>query len=96
MLAHLTPMKRISIIGTGYVGLSTAVCFSSREYHVIAATKNQENAHAINAQRAPFYEPGLDAALKHSVRSKFLRAETSRAKAVSETDVSFITVATPD
>ena len=96
MLAHLTPMKRISIIGTGYVGLSTAVCFSSREYHVIAATKNEENARAINAQRAPFYEPGLDAALKHSVRSKFLRAETSRAKAVSETDVSFITVATPD
>jgi len=96
MLAHVIPMKRISIIGTGYVGLSTAVCFSSREYHVIAATKNEENARPINAQRAPFYEPGLDAALKHSVRSKFLRAETSRAKAVSETDVSFITVATLD
>ena len=89
-------MRRISIIGTGYVGLSTAVCFSSRGYQVIASTQNEENARTINAQRAPFYEPGLDAALKHCVRSKFLRAETSRAIAVAETDVSFITVATPD
>ena len=92
----MIPMQRISIIGTGYVGLSTAVCFASRGYHVIAATQNKEKAQAINEQRAPFYEPGLDAALKEVVRSQFLRAETSRAKAVSETDVSFITVATPD
>ena len=89
-------MRRISIIGTGYVGLSTAVCFASRGYHVIASTQSKENARAINAQRAPFYEPGLDAALRRCVRSKLLRAETSRAKAVAETDVSFITVATPD
>jgi len=89
-------MQRISIIGTGYVGLSTAVCFASRGYHVIAATRNEENARAINAQQPPFYEPGLDAALTHGIRSKCLRAETSRAKAVSETDVSFITVATPE
>jgi UDPglucose 6-dehydrogenase len=89
-------MQRISIIGTGYVGLSTAVCFASRGYHVIAATQNEENARAINAQQPPFYEPGLDATLRQSIKAKCLRAETSRAKAVSETDVSFITVATPE
>jgi UDPglucose 6-dehydrogenase len=50
----------------------------------------------INAQRAPFFEPGLEEALARSVQSKHLRAETSRSKAVSETDVSFITVATPE
>ena len=55
----MIPMQRISIIGTGYVGLSTAVCFASRGYHVIAATQNKEKAQAINEQRAPFYEPRL-------------------------------------
>ncbi len=85
-----------TIIGTGYVGLSTAVCFASRGYGVIASTQKKENIRMINAQRAPFYEPGLDDALKHSVQSKHLRAEISRAKAVLGTDISFITVATPD
>jgi UDPglucose 6-dehydrogenase len=89
-------MVRISIIGTGYVGLTTAVCFASRGYRVIASTKNEENVRTLNTGRAPFYEPGLDEALAHSIKSKHLRAEISRAKAVSETDVSFITVGTPD
>jgi UDPglucose 6-dehydrogenase len=96
MVAHVNSMPRVSIIGTGYVGLSTAVCFASRGYDVIASTQNEDNVRMINAQRAPFYEPGLEEALKHSVQSGHLRAEISRAKAVSETDVSFITVGTPD
>ena len=89
-------MLRISIIGTGYVGLSTAVCFASRGYRVITSTQNEENVRNLNAGRAPFYEPGLDEALTHSIQSKHMHAEISRAKAVSGTDLSFITVATPD
>ncbi len=88
-------MQRISIIGTGYVGLSTAVCFATRGYHVISTTQKTENVRLINMQQAPFYEPGLEEALKRSVESKRLRAEVSRTKAVLETDISFITVATP-
>ena len=89
-------MLRISIIGAGYVGLSTAVCFASRGYRVITSTQKEENVRNLNAGRAPFYEPGLDEALTRSIESKHLHAEISRAKAVSGTDLSFITVATPD
>jgi UDPglucose 6-dehydrogenase len=95
MITHVNSMPRISIVGTGYVGLSTAVCFASRGYQVIATTQNEENVRKINAEQAPFHEPGLNDALRRCVRSKLLRAESSREKAVSETDMSFITVATP-
>ena len=62
-------MRSISIVGTGYVGLSTAVCFASQGYHVIAATQDTEKALAINAKRAPFYEPGLNQLLEKGIEA---------------------------
>ncbi|MGA3199106.1 MAG: UDP-glucose/GDP-mannose dehydrogenase family protein [Halobacteriota archaeon] len=87
---------RISIVGTGYVGLSTAVCFSSRGYQVIASTLNEDKLRMINAARAPFHEPMLDDALKKSIESGYLRAEKSRAEAVRHTDMTFLVVGTPE
>ena len=96
MITHVNSMQRIAIVGAGYVGLSTAVCFASRGYQVIATTHNEENVRRINAGEAPFHEPGLNDALRRCVQSKLLRAESDREKAVLQTDMSFITVATPD
>ena len=89
-------MHSISIVGTGYVGLSTAVCFASQGYHVIAATQDTEKAQAINVKRAPFYEPGLDQLLKKSIESGTLKAVDARDEAVAQTDATFITVGTPE
>ena len=89
-------MRSISIVGTGYVGLSTAVCLASRGYHVIAATRDTEKAHAINAKRAPFYEPGLNQLLEKGIELGMLEAVDSRNEAVAQTDATFITVGTPE
>ena len=89
-------MRRISIVGTGYVGLSTAVCFASRGYDVIASTRNKDKVRIINANRAPFYKPGLDEAVRTSIESGHLRAEIDRSEAVQKTEVTFLTVGTPE
>jgi UDPglucose 6-dehydrogenase len=96
MTAHQNAMQRISIVGTGYVGLSTAVCFASRGYDVIASTRNEDKVRIINAKRAPFHEPGLDEAVRTSIESGHLRAEINRSEAVRQTEVTFITVGTPE
>lgn len=89
-------MPSISIVGTGYVGLSTAVCFASRGYHVTAATHDIEKAQMINAKRAPFYEPGLNQLLEKGIESGTLEAIDSSDEAVLHTDATFITVGTPE
>ena len=69
MTAHENAVQRISIVGTGYVGLSTAACFASRGYDVIASTRNEDKVRIINAKRAPFHDPGLDEAVRTSIES---------------------------
>jgi len=93
---HENAVQRISIVGTGYVGLSTAVCFATRGYDVIASTRNEDKVRIINAKRAPFHEPGLDEAVRTSIESGHLRTETDRSEAVRQTEVTFLTVGTPE
>jgi len=89
-------MLRISVVGTGYVGLSTAVCFASKGYRVLASTRNADNLRLINAKQAPFYEPMLAEFLTQSIESGNLHAAYSREEAVADTDVTFVTVGTPE
>ncbi|MFQ6074801.1 MAG: UDP-glucose dehydrogenase family protein [Candidatus Bathyarchaeia archaeon] len=88
-------MYRISILGTGYVGLSTAVCFASRGYDVITSTYSKDKIELINRGIPPFYEPQLREMLEAAVKAGRLRAVYGREEAVHGSDVSFITVGTP-
>jgi nucleotide sugar dehydrogenase len=96
MTAHENAVQRISIVGTGYVGLSTAACFASRGYAVIASTRNEDKVRIINAKRASFHKPGLDEAVRTGIESGHLRAEINRSEAVRQTEVTFLTVGTPE
>ena len=64
---------RISVVGAGYVGLCTAVGFSSRGYTVIASDFDAEKAEKINKGIPPFHEPGLQAKLTESVQNGNLK-----------------------
>ncbi|RLF09403.1 MAG: UDP-glucose 6-dehydrogenase, partial [Thermoprotei archaeon] len=88
-------MASISIIGTGYVGLCTAVGFALKGHYVIASTKDRSKADLINKGRPPFYEPGLDELLKRVVEEGRLKCVVDRRGALLESDITFITVATP-
>ncbi|MFQ6115853.1 MAG: UDP-glucose dehydrogenase family protein [bacterium] len=86
---------RVSIVGTSYVGLCTAVAFASKGYTVIASTHNPRKADLTNKGRPPFFEPGLEELLKEAVSQKRFRCVLGRKKAVLSTDITFISVATP-
>lgn len=85
----------ISIVGTGYVGLCTAVGFASKGYETVASTHNREKAVLINKGVPPFYEPDLQEKLLNVVKNEYLRCVTNREESVLNTDITFITVATP-
>lgn len=88
-------MASISIMGTGYVGLCTAVAFALRGHMVTASTKDPRKAELINGGRPPFYEPGLEELLRKVVEEGRLRCVVDRREAVLSSDITFITVATP-
>jgi UDPglucose 6-dehydrogenase len=85
----------ISIVGTGYVGLCTAIGFASKGYKTIASTHDREKATSINKGTPLFYEPDLQETLLNVVRSGYLKCVLNREEAVLNTDITFITVATP-
>jgi len=87
-------LGEISIVGTGYVGLCTAVGFAHKGFKVITSTHQKENADLINKGQPPFYELGLDKLLKEAIKNGRLRCVTERKEAVLNTDITFICVAT--
>ncbi len=86
---------RISIIGTGYVGLVTGVCLASKGHQVICIDIKQDIVDKINKMVPPIYEEGLEDLLKTVVSSHKLYATTDLEKAVRETEISIIAVGTP-
>jgi GDP-mannose 6-dehydrogenase len=85
----------ISVIGMGYVGCVTAAALSRRGNHVTGVDINAQKVSSINRGAAPVLEKGLAEIVAASVRDGNLRATTSGAEAVKQTDVSLVCVSTP-
>ncbi len=85
---------RISIVGTGYVGLVTGACFAEKGHEVICVDIDPERVAALNRAESPIYEEGLDALLARHVGGR-LRATTDLAAAVAATEATLIAVGTP-
>ena len=85
---------KISIIGSGYVGAVTAVCFADVGHEVICVDIDEKKVQQINAGIPSIYEEGLEELLKKYV-GKRLIATTDNELAVFNTDISFICVGTP-
>jgi UDPglucose 6-dehydrogenase len=88
--------QKISVIGTGYVGLCTAVGFSSKGYSVFASDVDAKKIGKINQGIAPFYEPSLQEKLTDSIqKGKFKCSVNQTEQVVLESDLTFVTVGTP-
>ncbi|KPL25190.1 MAG: GDP-mannose dehydrogenase [Anaerolineae bacterium SM23_84] len=85
---------KVSIIGTGYVGLVTGVCLAEKGHQVVCVDVDREKVDKINQAIPPIYERGLEELLEKNVNVN-LRATTDLHKSVIETDVSLIAVGTP-
>lgn len=85
---------RISIIGSGYVGLVTGVCLADKGHSIICVDADREKVAGINQGEPPIYEQGLEELLKKNIHIN-LQATGDLLKAIMDTEVSFITVGTP-
>ena len=85
---------RISIIGTGYVGLVTGVCLAEKGLKVTCVDVDLEKLKKINDSISPIFEPGLDSLLERNIH-KNLSVSSDIERSVGESDVSIIAVGTP-
>jgi UDPglucose 6-dehydrogenase len=86
---------KIAMIGTGYVGLVSGVCFSDFGHDVICVDKAAEKVARLTNGEVPIYEPGLEAVLERNVAAGRLHFTTDLVRAVDGADAVFIAVGTP-
>jgi UDPglucose 6-dehydrogenase len=88
-------MKRICVIGVGYVGLVTSACFADLGNEIVALDIDEKRIEGLKNNIMPIYEPGLDELVKRNVRTGRLSFTTSYKEAVDGADFAFIAVGTP-
>ncbi len=86
---------RITMIGSGYVGLVSGACFSDFGHDVVCVDKDERKIAALNAGGLPIFEPGLDELVLRNAKSGRLSFTTDLAPAVAQADAVFIAVGTP-
>ncbi len=88
-------MKKICVIGTGYVGLVTGACMSEIGHSVICVDNDAKKIRGLKKFIMPIYEPGLKELVTANVRRKRLAFTTDTIAAVKKSEVVFIAVGTP-
>jgi UDPglucose 6-dehydrogenase len=86
---------KISIIGTGYVGLVTGTCFAESGNDIICMDIDKKKIAALNSGMVPIYEPGLEELIRRNVAHGRLSFTTDMSRAVKGSDIIFIAVGTP-
>ena len=86
---------KLCMIGTGYVGLVSGVCFSDVGNTVYCVDKDKKKIDELNKGNVPIYEPGLEEILKKNYKQNRLKFTTDLKKAVTSSDIIFICVGTP-
>lgn len=86
---------KLAMIGTGYVGLVSGVCFAEFGFHVTCVDNNPLIIERLEAGKVTIFEPGLDELLTRNIRDGRLDFSTDLASSVADADVIFIAVGTP-
>ena len=86
---------KIAMIGTGYVGLVSGVCFSDFGHEVICVDKDPSKINRLCAGQVPIFEPGLEDLMAKNVAAGRLSFTLDLAEAVAGADAVFIAVGTP-
>lgn len=85
----------VSIIGSGYVGLTTALALAQTGSSVILLDVSEDRVVSIREGRAPFYEPGVEEFLSDHIRKGSVRATMDYDEAINGSDITFLAVGTP-
>ena len=87
---------KITMVGTGYVGLVAGTCFADSGHDVVCIDIDRTKIDALNAGQIPIYEPGLEELIHKNVKEGRLSFTTELAPAVGASQVVFIAVGTPE
>ena len=87
---------KITMVGTGYVGLVAGTCFADSGHDVVCIDIDRTKIDALNAGQIPIYEPGLEELVHKNVKEGRLSFTTELAPAVGASQVVFIAVGTPE
>ncbi|MEX0775812.1 MAG: nucleotide sugar dehydrogenase [Phycisphaeraceae bacterium] len=86
---------RITMVGTGYVGLVTGTCFANTGNHVTCLDVDQAKIDKLKQGISPIYEPGLDEMIRRNVKAGRLVFSIDKAQAYQSAEIIFICVGTP-
>jgi len=86
---------KLCMIGTGYVGLVSGVCFSDLGNDVICVDKDQDKINNLQKGIIPIYEPGLEELVRKNYKNKKLKFSTDLDSSIKKSDIVFICVGTP-
>ncbi|MFC4056714.1 UDP-glucose dehydrogenase family protein [Planomonospora corallina] len=90
-----TESPRLTVIGTGYLGATHAICMASLGYDVVGLDVDERKIRKLRSGEVPFFEPGLPELLAKTMDSGRLRFTTSYEEAAEHGDVHFVCVGTP-
>jgi len=86
---------KISVVGTGYVGLVSGTCLAETGHTVYCVDIDKEKIDKLRMGQLTFFEPGLDAYLQRNIKEDRLHFTTSLKEAVEKTDIVFLALPTP-
>ncbi len=86
---------KVSVIGTGYVGLVSGICFAETGNTVICVDNNEKKVEMLKQGQIPIYEPGLDVLFERNFKEGRLTFTTNLEEAVKATDIIFLALPTP-
>jgi len=86
---------KVTVIGTGYVGLPTALVFADNGNEVLCVDKDQSKVDRLNRGEVPIYEPGVEALLRRQIDDGLFRVVNNIEEGMAHGEVVFIAVGTP-
>jgi UDPglucose 6-dehydrogenase len=86
---------KITVVGTGYVGLVTGTCFAETGINVTCVDIDQKKVQMLLDGKVPIYEPGLDTLLERNIEKGRITFTTNLAKGLKDSEAVFIAVGTP-
>src|SRR5512134_2733073 len=88
-------IMKVAVMGTGHVGLVTGVAFASLGHDVVATDIDGEKIRLLQAGTSPFYEDGLEEALRREVAAGRLAFTLDASEALGQAEAIFVCVGTP-
>ena len=89
-------MKKIAVVGTGYVGLVTGTCFAETGNQVICVDIDENKVERMRQGEVPIYEPHLDVLFERNIKAKRLSFSTSLEEGLNHGEIIFLALPTPE